>query len=520
VTPATPDPGPPARLAELLAALSLVTDLARGRPAEEAMRACLLATRLARIQGLREPEAAVVYATTLLRFVGCTATSLEYAQAFGGDDVAVRGRGDQVDPTVPAEALGLLWGLGDGSSPLARLRLMAHALPRAKRVTAEGMRADCEVAASMARRFGLDEAVEAALGAIFERWDGRGGPHGLRGEQIPLAARFAAVAYAAGIFADLGADTAVETVRRWSGRILDPDVAGAFAGHGPELLEELEGFDDLHVAVVAAEPGLRRTVTEGQLDQVARGFADVVDLKSPYLHGHSSGVAELAEAAAQLMGMPEPEVVAVRRAGLFHDLGRAGVATGLWDKPGPLSRSDWEQVRLHPYHTERILGRAPMLATVGRLAGAHHERLDGSGYHRGTPAQLLGMDARVLAAADVYQALVSERPHRPARTPAEAARALEAEAGLDRQAVAAVLEAAGHRPARRIRFPAGLTGREVDVLRLLVRGRSERQIAAELFIAPSTVHTHITHLYDKAGVSTRAGAAVFAMEHGLMAPTG
>jgi HD-GYP domain-containing protein (c-di-GMP phosphodiesterase class II) len=288
---------------------------------------------------------------------------------------------------------------------------------------------------------------------------------------------------------------------------------------GRELLEELERVDDLHVAVVAAEPGLRRTVTEGQLDRVARGFADVVDLKSPYLHGHSSGVATLAEAAARLMGMGKPEVVAVRRAGLFHDLGRAGVPTGLWDKPGALSRSDWEQVRLHPYHTERILGRAPMLAAVGRLAGAHHERLDGSGYHRGTPAQSLGMDARVLAAADVYQALVCERPHRPANPPAEAARALEAEPGLDRQAVAAVLEAVGHRPARRISFAAGLTGREVEVLRLLVRGRSERQIAAELFIAPSTVHTHVTHIYDKAGVSTRAGAAVFAMEHGLIHPT-
>jgi HD-GYP domain-containing protein (c-di-GMP phosphodiesterase class II) len=204
-------------------------------------------------------------------------------------------------------------------------------VPRARRVTGEGVRADCEVAASMARRFRLDDEVKGALWAIFEHWDGRGGPHGLRGEQIPLAARFAAVAYTAVLFAGSGTDTATETVRRWSGRILDPDVAGAFASRGRELLEELERIDDPHLAVVAAEPGLRRSVTEGQLDQVARGFADVVDLKSPYLHGHSSSVAELAEAAARLMGMRELEVVAVRRAGLFHDLGRAGVPTGLWD---------------------------------------------------------------------------------------------------------------------------------------------------------------------------------------------
>jgi hypothetical protein len=340
---------PTARLAELLAALSLVTDLARGRPPEEAMRACLLATRLARLEGLREPEAAAVYTTTLLRFVGCTATSLEYAEAFGGDDVTVRGRGDRVDPTVPAEALGLLWGLSHGAPALARVRLFAGALPRAKRVTGQGMRADCEVAATMARRFGLDEAVETALWSMFERWDGRGGPRGLRGEAIPPAARFAAV---------------------------------AFARHGAALLGELERVDDRHLAVVAAEPGLKRTVSERQLDEVARGFADLVDLKSPYLHGHSSGVAALAGTAAGLMGMAERETTALRRAGLFHDLGRAGVPTGLWDKPGPLSRSDWEQVRLHPYHTERILCRSPLLAAIGRLAGSHHERLDGSGYYR------------------------------------------------------------------------------------------------------------------------------------------
>src|SRR5919198_3042354 len=164
------------------------------------MRACLLATRLARVEGLREHEAAAVYTTTLLRFVGCTATSLEYARAFGGDDVTVRGRGDRVDPTVPSEALGLLWGLGHGTPALERVRLFAGALPRAKRVTGQGMRGDCEVAATMARRFGLDEAVETALWSIFERWDGRGGPRGLRGEAIPLAARFAAGALAGGGF--------------------------------------------------------------------------------------------------------------------------------------------------------------------------------------------------------------------------------------------------------------------------------------------------------------------------------
>ena len=356
---------------------------------------------------------------------------------------------------------------------------------------------------------------------IFERWDGRGGPMAWVASRSPLAARFAAVAYTAVLFADLGPDTAVEPSARWAGRILDPDaVPGVREPPGVELLEDLERTEDLHLAVVAAEPGLRRSVTEDQLDRVAGGFADVVDLKSPYLHGHSSGVAELAEAAARHLGLGAPQVVAVRRAGLFHDLGRAGVPTGLWDKSGPLSRSDWEQVRLHPYHTERILGRAPMLAAVGRLASAQHERLDGSGYHRGTSGPAAHrMDARVLGRRRRLPGPGLRPPPPPSPPtsrggPHPAGRGGPGPTRRSRRSS----EAAGHHPARRVGFPAGLTGREVEVLRLLVRSRSERQIAAELFIAASTVHTHITHIYDKAGVSTRAGAAVFAMEHGLIHP--
>jgi HD-GYP domain-containing protein (c-di-GMP phosphodiesterase class II) len=210
-------------------------------------------------------------------------------------------------------------------------------------------------------------------------------------------------------------------------------------------------------------------------------------------------------------------VTALRRAALLHDLGRAGVSTAVWEKRGPLTSSEWEQVRLHAYHTERILSRSAALAPLAQLAGMHHERLDGSGYHRGAPASVQSKSARVLAAADVYHALTEDRPHRPAMAQEPAARVLETQPGLDREAVAAVLETAGqHRGRVPTPWAAGLSDREVEVLRLLARGRSERQIAQALFISASTVHTHVTHIYEKAGVSTRASAALFAMEHGLL----
>ncbi|MER3486549.1 MAG: metal-dependent phosphohydrolase, partial [Chloroflexota bacterium] len=216
----------------------------------------------------------------------------------------------------------------------------------------------------------------------------------------------------------------------------------------------------------------------------------------------------------------EAECVATRRAALLHDLGRLGVPNGIWEKPGPLTAAEWERVRLHPYLTERILSRCTALAPLAILAGSHHERLDGSGYHRGIPASLLPPSARILAAADSYQAMTQARPYRPAYSAEAAAQQLqgEADAGkLDRQAVQAVLEVAGHivTPVRPV-WPAGLSDREVEVLRLITTGLSNREVAHRLKISPKTVGHHVEHIYNKIGVSTRAGAALFALQHDLL----
>jgi HD-GYP domain-containing protein (c-di-GMP phosphodiesterase class II) len=504
-------------LAELLASLSLATDLAARHPIDEALRACVLATGLAREMGLGDEEASHVYYTTLLRFVGCTAPMPEYTASLGEADDDMRPRGDMTDMANPREMLGLLTSLGSALPGWRRPAVWARVVTQGRSVAQVGVRADCEVAMRMATRFHLDDAVVQSLNQIFERWDGHGMPHGIAQEQMALPARFAAVAFAAAMFFDAGGAAAVsDALRRWSGRLLDPAVVDGFLKRLDELLASIDGVDVWQTALVI-EPAPHRMIPERRLDEVARGFADFVDLKSLYLAGHSSGVAALAEGAARTAGMSESDIVLLRRAGFVHDIGRAAVSSSVWDKAGPLTTSELEQVRLHPYHTERILTRSAVLAPIAQVAGMHHERLDGSGYHRGAAAPAQSRLARMLAVADVYQALTEERPHRHALSPDAAARVLEAQPGLDRDAVAAVLEAAGQRRKQvRTNWPAGLSEREVEILRLLARGQSMRQISEALFISHSTVHTHAAHIYEKIGVSTRAGAALFAMENGLL----
>lgn len=501
----------PIGIGGVVAALSVTSDLTRGHPPGEAMRACLLATEIARRAGLDAAGQSDVYYATLLRFAGCAATSHEVAAALGGDDVAVRARGDLIDGSRPTEALRLLLGLGGGAD---RLRILARAPGVAKLIT-EGARADCEVGAELTRRLRLPQAVGRAVLDGFERFDGRGAPAGRAGAEISEAARFAAVGYAAVMFDAVGGGVvAAETVARWSGRALDPAIAAIFREAPAELLQ-IASPDDLWSAVVDAEPAPRRSFRdEAALEEALAGFGDAADLKTPWFHGHSGGVARLARAAAAQL--PAATAVLVYRAGLLHDLGRVAVPTGIWERPGPLRPEEWELVRLHPYSSGRILARSPVLAPLGPVASRHHERTDGSGYPAGVRASELDSAACLLAAADVLHALGEPRPHRAALDPVEASRVLSG-LPLDRDAVRAVLDAAGAPPPAFPPLPGDLTERELDVLRRLAAGRTKRQIAAELVISQSTVHTHTVHIYGKCGVSTRAGLAMFAMRHGLTA---
>ena len=503
------------RLAEFLAALSLATDLGMGQPLEQALRTCLIALALGERLGLSPEDLSDVYYVALLRFLGCTADAHEFAEMVGGDDIAVRAAIAPVLGGSPSEfASSVMPKIGAGQNPLVRAGLVVGMLRAGKERAREGIRAHCELSEHLAVRLGLTAGVRAGLQAAFEQWNGEGLPNGWTGERIPVPARIVFVARDMEILHRLGGlERAVDSARRRRGAAYDPAVADVFLNAASDVLTILEVASPWE-AVLEHEPSPRPTVAESRLDRVLEAFADFVDLKSPFTVGHSRAVAELAAAAAPNDGL------AVRRAALVHDLGRVSVPNGVWDKPSRLTEGEWERVRLHPYYSERILGRLQALRPTATLAGMHHERLDGSGYHRASSRGDIPPGARVLAAADAYQAMTQARSYRPALEAARAAAELEVMASsgrLDRDAVNSVLAAAGHtvRPARST-WPAGLTDREVEVLRVICRGGTKKQVASMLSISPSTVDHHVRHIYDKAGVQSRAGATMFALEHDLL----
>lgn len=513
--------GKSVRLADILAAVSVATDLGMGQAPEKAVRSCLVATRLARTLDLPEPLVHNVYLTTLLRHLGCTATAHEEANLFGGDELASRPLGERSDFGSAREMATLMWSTGRGAGAMRPVYLL-RAVRAGEKGSNQILHAICEVASRLAARLELGPGVEQALFHIHERWDGKGSPDKRRGDDIALPARVAEIATQAVIFDESGGpDAAVAMVRRRAGGWFDPSIAAAFERSGPAILDEVRACDPWQ-AVLDAEPSPHRTVSPARIETAARAFADMIDLKSPFTLGHSSETAALAEAAAATMRLSDRERRDILLATLLHDLGRAGVSNGVWDKRGSLTTSEWEQVRLHPYHTERILLRSEALAPLAPLASAHHERQDGSGYHRASSGATTLPAARLIAAADAYQAMTQTRPHRAALSPPQAAETLAAEAAagrLDPECVRAIVDAAGQSSARvRVPWPAGLSDREVEVLRLVARGLSNKQVAQRLFISTRTAEHHVQGIYTKIGASTRASAALFAMEHGLCRP--
>lgn len=347
----------------------------------------------------------------------------------------------------------------------------------------------------------------------------QGLPKGLGGEEVALPVRLWHVADVAEVHhGRAGVAAAMAVVRDRRGGQFDPAVVDCFLDCAGELFAELADESSWE-QMVAAEPALRPVLTQAQLDDALEVIADYADLKSPYFGGHSRGVADLAVAAARRLGLDADQTRLLHRAALVHDIGRTGIPNTIWDKPGPLAAHERERVRLHSYYTERTLARPAALSELATIGALAHERLDGSGYHRGLPGAAIPIPARVLAVADVYHAMLEPRPHRDPVPQDAAARALEAEARagrLDAGAVDAVLGTAGHRTARPVAGPAGLTTREVEVLVVLARGASNREIARHLGIAPKTVGNHIEHIYAKTGTTTRAAATLFAMQHGLL----
>ncbi len=512
------------RLAEVIGALSIATDLAMGQPIAFALRSCAIGMQLGAALGYDDARLAQIYYQALLRYVGCNAETHALAALFG-DELALRRDFALIDAGNAAEVMRMAARhIGRAAAGGGRLRMVAavaQGLLAAPSVTKEGFAGHCEVAQRLAERLELDAATVDALGQLYERWDGRGLPRGLRGEAIAPAVRVVSLVQDAVAVYDVhGAAAALTAVRKRRGSAYDPEIADRFCALGEALLERYAGepsWDE----ILELEPGPRVVLSEDRLERALVAMADFADIKTPYSLGHSRGVAELAARAAKRSGLPDDDAKAVGHAGLLHDIGAVGVSSGIWCKPGTLSASEWERVRLHGYYTERILARPAVLARLGAIAVHHHERVDGSGYHGAVRGGALSAAAKILAAADVYRAMLEPRPHRPPRAPEDAAAELRAEtrAGrLDPDAVAAVLDCAGHHVAVRRELVGGLSERELTVLRLIARGHTTKEIASRLAIAPKTADNHVQSVYAKIGVSTRAGATLYAAEHGLVEP--
>ncbi|MFO1143413.1 MAG: HD domain-containing phosphohydrolase [Amaricoccus sp.] len=512
------------RRADFMMVLAYATDLATGQSRDFALRACVLAMRLADAMGLDTAERRKVYHQAILRYIGCNADTHLLAAAFG-DEIALRQDLAVTDLGSHSE-LGAVFvrafTRAFADLPPDRLKqAIEQGLAEAVQVSIPILAGHCEVAQRIGERIGLDPEVIENLGQLYERWDGHGMPRGLKGPDVRLPVRLVTLAQDAIALDDAsGFDAMVETIGRRRGGAYEPELADVLLADPARFLAGIDGSADRD-SILALEPAPHVWLDAAACEEACLAIADMIDMRTPFTFGHSRAVARLAAAAGAVMGLPEDEIRAIRWAGCTHDIGELAVPASTWMKAARFSAREADAAHLHPYHGERALaalgsGGEPVAALVLR----HHERLDGSGYHRYARAPDLSPAARILAAAEAYQTAIEARPHRPAATPRAAAvalRALVAEGKLCSNAAEAVLTAAGQGSRRAA--PArldGLTSREIEVLRLIAAGHTAKEAARLLGISPKTADNHIQNLYAKIGVSTRAGAALYALERGLV----
>ena len=512
------------RRADFMMVLAYASDLATGHSLDFALRSCVLGMRLADLAGFDAQGRRDVYHQALLRYAGCNADSYLMAAALG-DEIALRKELAGLDmgdkSKVGQVFVNAFKRLYAELEPAEQQRAIQESLTGALKVTLPILTAHCEVAQRIGERLGLTEVIRRNLGQIYERWDGRGMPRGLSGEDVLPAVRLITLAQDAIALADAhGVDEMAKIV---AGRADGPYEAklALLMSENAHTLMEGNNESITRETVLALEPQPVDYLDEAQCDAAYLAIADMIDMRMPFTQGHSRAVAELAEAAARHMGLPGWDVRNARWAGLVHDIGELCVPVATWIRKGPMSPREADTAKLHPYYGERALSALGQAgAGAAMLVSRHHECLDRSGFYRQVDGSDLSPTARILAAAEVYQTAREERPQRPALNDEAAASMVRTWIRTGRlcpEAAEAVLSVAGQ-PSRRNITPrlAGMTPREIEVLRLVARGRTLKEAAEELGISPKTADNHIQSIYSKIGVTTRAGAALFAVENGLL----
>ena len=515
---------PAVRRADFLMALAYATDLATGQSQDFAMRSCVLAMRMAEAMNLDDHQRRNVYHQALLRYIGCNAYTHLLASAFG-DEIAFRQDLARIDIGNKSELVETIIRAitrAFASAPPAEVaKAVEQGLAEAMNVSVPILAGHCEVAQRIAERIGLPDDIRENLGQLYERWDGRGLPHGLKGDAVTLPVRMVTLAQNAISVAEAhGNETMARTIANRSGGAYEPALAEFFLARHDELMQGIEQPVDRET-ILALEPRPHALLDEAACEEAYLAIADMIDMRMPFTFGHSRAVAALADAAGKHMGLPASDIRELRWSGYTHDIGELAIPVSTWMKPGPLTIRETDSAHLHPYHGERALAA---LGGEGKRVAAlvlrHHERLDGNGYHRNARGPDLSPAARILAAAEDFQTAREARPHRPAMSDAAAAAKLRSAVREGKHcpdAVEAVLACAGQ-PARRAQTErlAGLTPREIEVLRLIAAGHTAKGAARELDIAPKTADNHIQSLYSKIGVTTRAAAALYALERGLV----
>ena len=516
---------PPAfRRADFLMVLAYATDLATGQSRDFALRSCVLAMRLAKALGLDTEKSRSVYHQAILRYIGCNADTHILAAVLG-DEIALRqdlartdmGNMSELGETI-ARALKRL--LAD-APPEVLARAVNEGVAEALHASVPILAGHCEVAKRIAQRIGLPEETQESLSQLYERWDGHGLPRHLKGDEVKLSVRLVTLAQdVIALFEAHGAEKMVEIIGKRRGGAYEPELADVFLADPDRFLEGLDEPVDRET-ILAIEPLPVAVLDEAACEEAYLAIADMVDMRMPFTFGHSRAVAALADAAGKQMGLPASDIRDIRWAAYTHDLGELAVPVSTWMRAGALTARETDAAHLHPYHGERALASLGSDgAPVAGLVLRHHERLDGSGYHRYVRGNDLSPAARILAAAEAFQTAREARPHRPALSDAAAAAKLRTavrDGKLCPEAVKAVLAAAGQ-PSRRepVERAAGLTPREIEVLRLIAAGHTAKEAAQKLDIAPKTADNHIQNLYSKIGVTTRAAAALYALERGLV----
>jgi putative nucleotidyltransferase with HDIG domain len=408
------------RLSDVVSALSVALDLTEGQPMGHAIRSCILGMRIAAELQLSATQCSDLYYALLLKDSGCSTNAARLHSIMGSDEIKAKGEVKFEDWTkVSLSGLRyLLRNVLPGAPLPQRMFRIAQVALHLRRNNEELIGTRCERGAEIARKIGLSEATAEAIHSLDEHWDGGGYPESRRGDEIPLLARILNVSQTLDVFASRSPRAAVKAVAARAGRWFDPEIV--------RVVRSLENdgalWEQLHAPnarefVLAMEPGAALPASPQRIDSICHAFAQVIDAKSPYTFHHSMGVAEASTAIANELGIASADATLVRSAALLHDIGKLSVSNAILEKPGKLTSVEWEIMRQHPAYTRTILRRIRGFDNLAYIAGAHHERLDGTGYPEGLSAERMSLNARIIAVADVYQALSEDRPYRESLAP-------------------------------------------------------------------------------------------------------